>query len=177
MTQRIQPASQEQRNVQDILETVQKKIGKIPNLYRVIGNSESVLQSYLAFNQSLNQVKIPPSLRQQIAVSVAGQNQCIYCASAHTEIGKGYKVSEEELKKNLHSDSDDPKVKAAMTFVKKVIQSQGHIEDRDLKDVIAAGYSVEEVIEIIAHIALNTFTNYVNNIAQTDIDFPLVKMN
>lgn len=176
MTQRIPAVSQTQGNVKDIFDNVQKKIGMVPNLFRVIGNSEAVLKAYLDFNGTISShVKLPAAFREQIAVAVAGQNQCDYCASAHTAGGKAHKVSEDELKKNLSCDSNDPKTKAALSFIKIVVQKRGQIEDMDLEDVREAGYSNEEIVEMVAHIALNTFTNYMNNICRTEIDFPLVK--
>jgi AhpD family alkylhydroperoxidase len=133
------------------------------------------LEGYLAFNSALGRGVLPAGLREQIAVAVAGANECDYCASAHTALGKGAGVSAEELARNLQGGSADGKTQKALRFVRTVVSKRGHVSDADVLALREAGFNDAEVVEIVAHIGLNMFTNYFNHIADTEIDFPVVR--
>ena len=76
---------------------------------------------------------------------------------------------------NLRGSAADAKTQAALDFAKAVVQDRGHLSDAQLQAVRAAGFSDAEVLELIASVVANIFTNYVNNIAATVVDFPLVR--
>jgi len=173
---RIEPVVQEtvEGKSQDLLNAVDKQMGGVPNIFLTLAQSPAVLEGYLNFNAALGQGVLTPALRDQIALTVAGKNGCDYCASAHTLLGKGAGVSAEELQHNLIGHSDDAKTQAALRFSALVVENRGDVDDEHLNDLRNAGYGDDEIIEIIAHIAVNTFTNYFNQIAQTEIDFPVV---
>lgn len=161
----------------DLLTTVKKQLGGVPNIFSTMAQSPVVLEAFLNFNTALGQGTLAPSLREQIALTVAGKNECDYCASAHTTLGKGTGLAEQELKLNLEGDSENQQTLAALRFVQTVIENRGGVSNADLDAVRGSGYGDDEIIEIIAHIAANTFTNYFNRIAQTEIDFPVVSTN
>jgi AhpD family alkylhydroperoxidase len=110
-----------------------------------------------------------------LALAVAESNSCNYCLSAHSYIGKNLiKLSEAEMIANRDGGSTDPKAAAAVHFAKEVVRTRGHVTDADLKAVKDAGYNDAQIMEILAHVALNTLTNYANVVAGTEIDFPVV---
>jgi AhpD family alkylhydroperoxidase len=113
-------------------------------------------------------------LREQIAVTLAGANQCDYCASAHTFLGKKAGISEIELADNLAGGSQDGKTATALRFARAVAENRGQIGDEELQRVRDAGFSEAEIVEIIAHVCMNLLTNIFNNIADTEVDFPRV---
>jgi alkylhydroperoxidase family enzyme len=78
---------------------------------------------------------------------------------------------------NRNCGSTDPKADAAVRFAVKLVNARGHVSDADIKAVKDAGYSDAQIIEIVLHVALNTLTNYVNVVAKTEIDFPVVTAN
>jgi uncharacterized peroxidase-related enzyme len=120
--------------------------------------------------------ELPAPTRERIALAVAEINGCSYCLSAHTYLGKNVaKLDDAELAANRAGGSLDPKADAAVRFAAMVTEHRGHVSEADLKAVKAAGYNDAQVIEIVQHVALNTWTNYINVVAQTDIDFPVVK--
>ncbi|MEN9866974.1 MAG: hypothetical protein RL748_2564 [Pseudomonadota bacterium] len=162
-------------NAQPLLAAVEKKLGIVPNLFKTFAHSPAVLASYLAQTEALAGGVLRASLREQIALVTAGTNQCDYCASAHTLLGKGAGVSATEAALNLHGQASDSKVQAALTFANAIIDSRGRVSDAHLAAVREAGYNEAEIVEIIAHVSLNIFTNYFNFVANTEIDFPLVK--
>lgn len=157
-----------------MLDAVQKKIGMVPNLFKTFAHSPAVLQFYLHQGEALSSGSLPAALREQIALVTAGTNGCDYCASAHTLMGKGAGLAAAEMTNNLHGVAGDAKTQIALTFAKEVVEKRGRINDAQLHAVREAGYSEAELVEIIAHIAMNLFTNYFNHIAGTVIDFPPV---
>ena len=114
-------------------------------------------------------------MREQIALVTAGLNGCDYCASAHTLIGKGAGLSPDELAANLRGRSSDAQTQAALDFATAIVEQRGQISDAQLEAVLAAGYPPGEVVEIVAHVSINLFTNYFNLVAGTLVDFPRVQ--
>ena len=171
---RISPVQNPDPKAENLLQGVEKALGVRPNLMTTLAHSPAALGAYLQFGQALGGSNIPASLREQIATSVAGANHCTYCASAHTLLGKNAGVADDELARNLRGQSDDPRTAAALSFATALVERRGWVGDDDLAAVRDAGFSDAEVVEIIATVAINTFTNYFNHVAQTDVDFPLV---
>lgn len=159
---------------QPLLAAVQKKLGIVPNLFKTLAHSSAALQYYLAGSEALGNGALPAALREQLALTTAGVNECDYCASAHTLIGKGAGIGAGELADNLRGRSGDAKTQAALDFATAIVRTRGRVADAQLHAVRAAGYSEAEVVEIIAHVAVNIFTNYFNHIAGTEVDFPSV---
>lgn len=158
-----------------ILGAVKQKLGVVPNIYATFAHSPAVLEGYLAFGEALAGGKLPAGLREQIALAVAGENTCDYCASAHTALARGAGVDAEEAARNLKGEASDDRVQAILGFARSVVEKRGWLDDGELQALRAAGVSDEEVVEIIANIAANIFTNYFNHIAGTEIDFPVVR--
>jgi uncharacterized peroxidase-related enzyme len=159
---------------QALLEATQKKIGMVPNLYSTLAHSPAALTAYLKQAEALTTGVLPPVLREQLALVTAGENGCDYCASAHTLMGKGAGLSAAEAAGNLRGHADNTKTQAALDFAKAVLKNRGHVTDTQLEAVRAAGYNDAEIVEIVAHVGMNVFTNYFNHVAKTVIDFPLV---
>jgi uncharacterized peroxidase-related enzyme len=156
-----------------LLEGAKKQLGSVPNLFRVIANSQAALEGYFGLNGALAKGTLDPKTRQRIALAVAEVNGCGYCLSAHTYMGKNLaKLDDAEITANRNGASNDPKADAALRFAVKVVRERGHVSDADVAAVKAAGYDDGQVVEIVLHVALNTLTNYVNEVAKTKIDFP-----
>lgn len=160
---------------QPLLHAVKKQLGVVPNLFRLVANSPAALEGYLGMLGALGKGALPASTRERIALAVAEVNGCAYCLSAHTYLGRNLaKLDDAEMTANRDGASNDPRADAAVRFAVKVAQLRGHVGDEHLQAVRSAGYSDAQVIEIVQHVALNTWTNYVNEVAKTDIDFPVV---
>ena len=159
-----------------LLAAVNKQFGVVPNLMKLVGNSPAALEGYLSLNNALGKGTIGAKTGERIALAIAEINGCSYCLSAHTYLGKNIaKLDDAEIAANRDGTSFDPKAAAAVRFAASVALARGHVSDADVKAVKAAGYSNAEIVEIVLHVALNTLTNYVNEVAQTEIDFPTVK--
>ena len=160
---------------QPLLEAVEKQLGVVPNLFRLVSNSPAALQGYLGLSGALSKGALPAATGERIALAAAEINGCSYCLSAHTYLGKNLaKLDDAEITANRNGASNDPKADAAVRFAAKVARERGHVNDDDVRAVKLAGYNDAEVIEIVLHVALNTWTNYINEVAKTDIDFPVV---
>ena len=159
---------------QDLLNAVKKKIGMAPNLYKTLAHSPAALQFALGQSEALAGGSLPTALREQIALVTAGVNECDYCASAHTLMGKGAGLAAGEMAHNLRGRSDNGKTQAALSFAAAVVKDQGRVSDAQLQAVRDAGYSEADVVEIVANVVANIFTNYFNHVAGTVIDFPVV---
>lgn len=176
---RIQPVNHAEAtgDAKALLDAVKGSIGMVPNIFATFVQSPKVLEGYLALNKSLSGGLLSAPLREQIALAIAGANACDYCASAHTAIGKGAGVAQDELARNLTGKSEDAQVQAALTFVRKAVEARGQVGDTDVQALRDAGFGDGEIVEIVAHIGVNLLTNYFNHIAGTDIDFPMVRAN
>jgi uncharacterized peroxidase-related enzyme len=160
---------------QPLLHAVDKQIGSVPNLFRLVATSPQALEGYLGLSGALGKGVLPAATRERIALAVADVNGCDYCLSAHSYLGKTLaRLDDAEIAANRNGGSNDAKADAAVRFAAKVARTRGHISDSDFDAVKTAGYSDAQIIEIVQHVALNSWTNYVNNVFQTEIDFPVV---
>jgi uncharacterized peroxidase-related enzyme len=158
----------------ELLDAVKGKLGIVPNMTRVMATSPVVLESYLNFSGALAGGLLDAKTREKLALLTAQENSCDYCLSAHTAIGKMVGLKEQEIVDSRGGNGNNPKATAALTFAKHVLDTKGQISEGELAAVRDAGFSGGEIAEIIAHVALNVFTNYFNIATGVDIDFPKV---
>ena len=171
----IPSADQTHDAAKPLLAAVQKQLGVTPNLMRLVGHSPAALEGYLSLNGAVGKGKLPAALREQIALAIAEYNGCDYCLSAHDYLGRHVaKLSDAELSAARDGHSHDAGSAAALRFALLVAKSRGNVSDADLAAVREAGFDEAAVVEIVVNVALNVLTNYVNNVAHTDIDFPKV---
>ena len=160
---------------QPLLAAVNAQLGVVPNLFRLVGTSPAALQGLLGLSGALGKT-LDARTRERIALATAQVNGCDYCLSAHSYLATNLaKLSDAEITLNRNGHSGDAKADAAVVFAAKVARSKGKISDGDVAAVKLAGFSEAQVIEIVANVALNVFTNFVNNVAETEIDFPVVR--
>jgi uncharacterized peroxidase-related enzyme len=160
---------------QPMLRAVNKQLGVVPNLFRLVSTSPVVLEGYLGMQGALGKGRLPAQTRERVALAVAELNGCDYCLSAHTYLARNLaKLDDTEITANRNGASNDPKADAAVRFAVKLVRERGHVGEDDLRAVTMAGYDDGQVLEIVLHVALSTFTNYVNEVFKTDIDFPIV---
>ena len=169
--------NQAEGKAKSLLDGVHKALGMTPNIMRTLAHSPAALEAYLSFGKALGGGSLSAKLREQIALAVSNTNGCQYCASAHTAVGKMLGLDERELAASLQAFSADPKVEAALKFARAIAENHGWVSDEDVQRVRNVGYTDGEIVEIIATVALTTFTNYFNHIAETEIDFPVVELD
>jgi uncharacterized peroxidase-related enzyme len=158
---------------QELLNAVQKQLGSVPNLFRIVSNSPAALEGYLGLNGALGKGRLDARTRERIALAVAQINGCDYCLAAHTYLATHLaKLTANEIVANRRGSSTDAKADAAVKFAVEIVNNRGRVSASSVEAVRGAGYSDAEVVEIIAHVALNTLTNYVNEVLGTEVDFP-----
>ena len=159
----------------DLFNAVQAKLGVVPNMMRTMGNSPAVLEGYLNLSGALSHGKLSSKTGELIALTVSESNSCEYCVAAHTFIGgKLLKTDAQVLHDARTGNSADAKTEAILQFAKTLISKNGLVNDQDVNAIKNAGVSDAELAETVAHVALNVLTNYFNNTANTEIDFPAV---
>jgi uncharacterized peroxidase-related enzyme len=159
---------------QPLLDAVGRKLGIIPNMFRLISNSPAGLEGVLGLSGGLGKT-LDVKTRERIAIAVAAINGCDYCMSAHTYLGSNLaKLDEAELAANRRGRSNDAKADVAVAFARKVAEMRGKVSDVDASAVKLAGYTDAQVVEIVLVVAENFLTNLINNVGETDIDFPVV---
>lgn len=159
------------------LNAIQKSLGVVPNLFRLLAKSPAALAAFTGFSGALAKT-LDVKTRERIALAVAQVNGCDYCLSAHTYLALNLaKISPEEIALNRKGASGDEKANSAVSFAAKVARERGHVTENDLAAVRAAGFTDAQIVEIVGLVAENTFTNYLNEVVKTDIDFPVVRVS
>jgi len=174
MADRINPVSVEaaKPDVKSMYNELQKKFGRVPNIFLNMGNSPAVLKGFLGLNEAVAQTSLDPKVREEIALVVGQTNQCQYCLSAHTAIAKVAGIPDNDILLARKGDAKDPKTQAILKFTKKVVEQKANINDGDIQALKKAGVNETEITEIIMTITMNLFSNYFNLITGTKVDFP-----
>ena len=161
----------------DLLDQVQKTLGLVPEMAKVMANSPTLLKSYLALNGAVATGSIPAAVRERLAIAAAQLNGCEYCLSAHTYIGENIaKVPADELAAARKAQSSDPHVQALLELSNAIASSAGDVPAENIAKARAAGVTDKEIGEVVANIALNTLTNYFNILAGVENDWPVVAL-
>ncbi|MHC5109608.1 MAG: carboxymuconolactone decarboxylase family protein [Planctomycetota bacterium] len=158
-----------------LLEGIEKKMGRVPNLLGTMANSPAVLQAYGGFSSALAGGGLSTRLREQIALTVAEANGCDYCLAAHSALGRMAGLRDEEIADSRRGASPDRSTDAALTFARQVVAERGFVSDGDVDAIRRAGFDDGGIAEIVGVVALSIFTNYFNQVADTEVDFPEVE--
>ncbi len=160
-----------------LLDAVQSSLGMAPNFIRALANSPAALNAFLGLHAITGAGLLDPKTRERIALTVAEQNACQYCVSAHTAIGRKAGLDNNEILANRAGRSSDAKAEAALIFARALVEHTGQVSKAEFDAVRAAGHSDGEIIEIITHVAMNIFTNLLGKATEVEIDFPKVDLN
>lgn len=163
-------------SVRTVLDQIHGAFGATPNMFRAVANSPAALQSMWAAFGALGGGVIGAALGEQIAVAVANRNACDYCLAAHTALGRKAGVSGDDLAAAQSGESADPRTAAVLRFALKLVNERGQVDATDVQALRDHGWSDEHIVEIVGHVALNLFTNYVNVALAVPVDFPGVKL-
>lgn len=171
----VDPASSSDR-VKPTLDQIKGAFGVVPNMFKAMANSPAALASMWGAFGALGGGTLGARLGEQIAVAIANANACEYCLAAHTLLGCKAGASAKEMADAQIGRSADRRTQAALTFALKVVRDRAAVGEADLAALKAAGFDDEAVVEIMAHVALNLFTNYVNVALKVPVDFPAIAL-
>ena len=161
---------------QVFLNAIQNKLGIVPNFLKVFANSPTALRAFLGLHSVSEDGSLDAITRERIALAIAQQNQCQYCVSAHTAIGKKSGLDSTEIKSNRSGTSQNEKASIAIKFAQTLVEYNGEITTEELNEVRIAGYTDADIVEIITHVGMNILTNIIGKVSQVDIDFPEVSL-
>lgn len=158
--------------VKDLLDATQKQLGRVPNLYRAMANSPKALEAYLACRAALQGGTLDAKMRERVALLVAQLNACDYCVAAHSFRGERIGIAADDLNDTRLARSGSPKIHAALTFVGALVEGRGSVDIQLRAHLFELSWTEAEIGEIVAHVALNVFSNYFKHIAEPALDFP-----
>lgn len=161
----------------ELFAQVKKAVGKVPNAYATIGgHSPSALAVLLGADAALSKGTLSRAEIEAIRLAVSEINGCDYCVAAHTMVGKMVGLQPDAMRQIRAGDATgQDKLDALIHFVRAVQATRGTVPAQELAAVTAAGYTSAQVIEALLAVSMITFTNLVNRVNDTDIDFPRVE--
>ena len=161
---------------QPLLDQIQQAFGATPNMFKAVSNSPAALQSMWGFFGALGKGTLGARLGERLAVAIANANRCEYCLAAHTVLGQNAGATGADMAAAQVGRSDDPRTAAALAFALKVVGQRAQVDDADFTNLRTAGFDDGQIVEIMAHVALNLFTNYINVALDVPVDFPRVAL-
>ena len=166
--------SEVSENNQAIFEQLEKQIGFVPNLYAFFAKNETALGDYLALQNRKSTLRAKE--REVVNLVVSQINECRYCQSAHTAIGKMNGFSDDQvLEIRSGKASFDDKLEALAKFTKAVTEKKGKVSVEERESFLNAGYTEANLVDVIIVVGDKIISNYIHNLAQFEIDFPLAE--
>jgi uncharacterized peroxidase-related enzyme len=160
----------------ELLDTLQKSLKSVPNLAKVLANSPAALKAWMEFSGALGKGSLDAKLQQELAVAIAQEDGCEYCLSAHTAIGKLVGLTDQQILNSRKWQGTSTKATAALTFARELVEKHGQVPASSVQALRDQGFTDGDIAEIVAHVALNIFTNYFNIALDVDVDFPRVSL-
>ncbi|MDA0834435.1 MAG: carboxymuconolactone decarboxylase family protein [Planctomycetota bacterium] len=165
-TQETAPA--ESRNM---VKSVEKRFGFLPNLIGVMANAPPLLSAYLNLSGLFEGSSLTPQEQQIVLLTVSESNHCEYCVAAHS-VGAGMcSVPRDEIKAvRERQPLTDGRLQALRQLTMEIVETQGWPSEDTLDDFVAAGFRPEQVLEVILGVGMKTLSNYTNHVARTPLD-------
>lgn len=157
----------------EVLEAGKKSAGDIPNMYAGMANAPALLDTYLhGYQLFRSESGFTPAEQELVFLSIARVNECTYCVAAHSFIAGAVSKTPEQAVQAVRNDSSiaDAKLAALSAFTQTMVSSRGKPTPDQLAAFLAAGYSENNVLEIILAIAVKTISNYSNHVLHTPVD-------
>lgn len=170
----IQVPTREQvsEETQALVDQLQKRLGKVTNLYATIGYSAHALQAFLQFEESLNHGAFNGKEREAIALVVSEVNGCNYCLAAHTMAAIKRGLTQEETIVIRSDRASDQKMNTIVQLAKSIAETKGKPEEALLEQFFATGYTEATLMELTGLVTVRIFTNYVYVLTNIPVDFP-----
>jgi len=155
-----------------ILEQIKAKYRRVPNIFASVAHSPAALKALTGMFAALEEGTLAGKAHEAIALRVGEIHGCRYCTAAHTAKAKMAGATAEEAIGFRKGQADDPKLKALLDLAVAMVEKRGQLSDAQVQAAREAGLSEADMLEAVAIVVLNTFTNYVNALVKTDVDFP-----
>lgn len=159
-----------------LFDAIQGQLGIVPNFLKVFANSPAALKAFLGLHGIANAGSLDALTRERIALTLAQQNACEYCLSAHEAIGRKAGLDNAEIAANRLGSSQDAKAAVAVKFARSLVEHMGEVTSGELTEMRNAGYSESDIVEVITHVGMNVLTNMLGKASRVDVDFPKVDL-
>ncbi|GAB3764805.1 carboxymuconolactone decarboxylase family protein [Spirosoma pomorum] len=157
---------------QAIFDNLQKGLGFVPNLYAYLAKNETALSDYLTLQNRKSSLRAKE--REVINLVTSQVNDCHYCIAAHTALGKLNGFTDEQILAIRRGQAPfDHKLDSLVTFTKAVVEGRGRVSPEAIEAFFSAGYSEANLIDVVMTIGDKIITNYLHNLTNLEIDFPL----
>ncbi|MBV2182621.1 carboxymuconolactone decarboxylase family protein [Castellaniella sp. MT123] len=168
----IQSVESAPTEAQERLRTAEKASGFLPNLLGVLANAPTALETYQVVGAINGRNSLTPTEREIVQITAATYNGCGFCVAGHTKIAKLKLQWPQEVVDALRGTQalSDPKLNALARFTLQVLEHRGQVDDQDLSDLRAAGYTDAQALDVVLGVSLATLCNYANNLARTPIN-------
>ena len=155
-----------------VMEQIKSKFGRVPNIFATLAHSPAAFKAIIGIFSALEEGDLSGKAQEALALRIGEIHGCQYCTAAHTAKAESIGATAEETIALRKGKSDDPKIQGLLTLAETMVSNRGQLDDQALQAARATGLSDAELLETVAIVACNTFTNYVNALAQTVVDFP-----
>lgn len=159
-----------------LLDAIQGQLGMVPNFLKVFANSPVALRAFLGLHGVANAGSLDAPTRERIALTLAQQNGCEYCVSAHTAIGRKSGLTGDDMAAARAGTSQDAQAAVAVKFARSLMENKGEISTLELAEMRSAGYTDADIVEVITHVGMNFLTNILGKASRIEIDFPKVDL-
>ncbi|MBZ4394164.1 carboxymuconolactone decarboxylase family protein [Myxococcus sp. MISCRS1] len=156
------------------LAALKTKFGGVPKMFSTFAHSPAALEAVAGYFNAMGGAKLSARTQEAIAIAVAELNRCTYCLSAHTALAKGQGVKADELTGFRSGRSADPREQAILDLAVAIARTRAADVGPQLAQARKVGLSDAELVEVVAAVAQNVLTNYLNVVAGTEVDFPRV---
>lgn len=158
--------------LQELFDGVRTDSGSVSNMVLAMANAPGILRSYISFDRALREGKLASRLRAQIALTVGNVNSCEYCLATHIAASKRIGMNGSDIQAALDGHSPDAREDVVLQFARQLVEYRGDLTGREFYALRDAGYSDEEIVEVIGAVLVNIFTNYFNTVIQTELEAP-----
>ncbi|HEQ98618.1 MAG TPA: hypothetical protein ENO22_04660 [candidate division Zixibacteria bacterium] len=158
--------------VKKIFDSIKKDFGAIPNIFQGMAGSPVALKAYLALNEIINEGGLSEAEQEITRIAVSQYNNCEYCLAAHTGGAKSAGMKDGEIMDIRRGNGSNEKYNALFWFTQRIMETSGYVSDEDINKFTDAGYTKENIPEVITIIAQKTLSNYFNHVHETELDMP-----
>lgn len=154
-----------------VMDAYQERFGFVPNLIGILSSSPAATQGYAQTYGLLGETDFSQAEQQLLFLTISRENGCRYCVAAHTMAGRMVGLDEGTLQTVRNSQPLlDPKLAALSEFAAKVVNKRGQLNQHDVHDFLAAGYTQAQILDVLLAVSTKTISNYMNHMAQTPLD-------
>lgn len=156
---------------QDKLRGAEQAMGFLPNLFAKMAEAPQVLEAYQTLSGLFQKTSLSPVEQQVVLLTVSVENECHFCVAAHSGGAKKAGIDEADLQAlREQKPLQDERLNALHAFTLDVVRNRGWVGDDAVDRFLKAGFSEQQVLEVVLGVSMKTLSNYTNHIAGTPLN-------